>query len=278
MIRPECISAYVIRKTEEGLRYLLLRRCSPYLKDTWQMVSGKIEPGETAKETALREIIEETGIKPKELHSADIVETFYMPSKDRVMFVPVFFTVIESNQVSLSPDEHDAYEWLSFEEAKKKLLFLEQKRAISAIHRHLNPPMKKKEPLQRTGVYGYAEIKGCILITQQQKGPHAGNWDLPGGGIEVGESIEKALRRECLEEACLTFQSFKHCVNISERHEELQRIALVYCLDGVEFVSNRTPELPFRWEPLDQVDLLEQTDLLKEVLKIRRTTQQHLFL
>lgn len=133
-ITPGCISAYVICRTPQGPRYLLLRRCSQYLRGTWQMVSGGIDAGETAAQTAFREIQEETGLTPHALYSADAVETFYMLSTDKIQFVPVFVAFVDSTDVVLSPHEHDAFEWLPYEDARERLVFSEQRRVIAHIH------------------------------------------------------------------------------------------------------------------------------------------------
>ncbi len=133
-IDPHCISAFVVFKKDSEPRYLLIRRCGKYLPGTWQMVSGGILEKETAPQAAFREIQEETGLIPTKLYSADVVETFYMKSCDKITSVPVFVAFVETMHVTLSPTEHDAYEWLAFQEAKNKLLFSEQKRVISHIH------------------------------------------------------------------------------------------------------------------------------------------------
>lgn len=141
-IKPHCISAYVVTQTSEGPRYLLIRRCGTYLPRTWQMISGGIEEGETASEAAFREIQEETGLIPISLYSADAVETFYMQSLDKITFVPVFVAFVKETHVKLSPKEHDSYEWLTFKEAKKRLIFSEQKRILTLVHEScvINPP------------------------------------------------------------------------------------------------------------------------------------------
>jgi NADH pyrophosphatase NudC (nudix superfamily) len=40
----------------------------------------------------------------------------------------------------------------------------------------------------------------CILLVQRAKEPKKGTWDLPGGFIEAGETLEESIQREVLEE------------------------------------------------------------------------------
>lgn len=133
-ITPHCISVFVVRHTPEGPRYLLIRRCGKYLPGTWQMVTGGVDEGETAPQAVFREIKEETGLEPAEAYSADAVETFYMMSKDKVTFVPVFIAFVDCEKVTLAPKEHDAYEWLEVKAARKRLVWAEQRRIIDHVH------------------------------------------------------------------------------------------------------------------------------------------------
>jgi len=50
------------------------------------------------------------------------------------------------------------------------------------------------------GVYGIATKGNEILLIKKAKGPYKGLFDLPGGRIEPGETIESALKREFEEE------------------------------------------------------------------------------
>jgi dATP pyrophosphohydrolase len=142
-ISPTSINAYVIHSHHNGNMYLILRRSSKYLYGTWQMVSGNIKEGEKAYETALREIREETSLIPNRLYSADTVATFYMHTTDKILLVPIFVAFIDTlkAEVGLS-DEHYDYEWASFDVAKERLEFAEQKRIISHIQTNfvLNDP------------------------------------------------------------------------------------------------------------------------------------------
>lgn len=137
LITPECISCFIVYQNNSNPEYLLIRRCSSELPGTWQMVSGGVLEGEIASAAVLREIQEETGLIPEELYSADIVETFYMIGPNKITFVPVFAAFVETKEVTLSPTEHDAYEWLTYEEAKERLVWSEQKRAIAHVHENL---------------------------------------------------------------------------------------------------------------------------------------------
>jgi 8-oxo-dGTP diphosphatase len=45
--------------------------------------------------------------------------------------------------------------------------------------------------------------RGRILMAQRGKAPLIGQWSLPGGLVETGESLDHAVRREVLEETGL---------------------------------------------------------------------------
>ncbi|HYG59490.1 MAG TPA: NUDIX domain-containing protein, partial [Symbiobacteriaceae bacterium] len=56
---------------------------------------------------------------------------------------------------------------------------------------------------RRVGAYGICVSDGKILVIRKAKGPYKGTFDLPGGGIEFGESPAETVVREVMEETSL---------------------------------------------------------------------------
>ncbi|WP_201005821.1 NUDIX hydrolase [Paenibacillus glycanilyticus] len=50
------------------------------------------------------------------------------------------------------------------------------------------------------GVYGIFMVNEKILVIRKSLGPYTGQFDLPGGRLEVSESLEQGLKREFNEE------------------------------------------------------------------------------
>jgi len=48
--------------------------------------------------------------------------------------------------------------------------------------------------------------EGKILLVKRSNEPNKGKWSIPGGGIELGETIYEAARREVLEECSIEIE------------------------------------------------------------------------
>lgn len=118
------VQVHVFRKkTPVSHEYLLLKRSKtdPQYSGIWQVVTGTRERDETATETAIREVKEETGLSPLSLTVIPYQAFFYNPTTDSTERVPVFaFEVLPSSVVQLS-EEHEAYQWFPYELAHTKL-------------------------------------------------------------------------------------------------------------------------------------------------------------
>ncbi len=133
-ILVKVVDAYVYRKAEDGLLFLILKRAETKMYEhLWQGVAGKIEAGETAPLAAIRELDEETGLKPRHMFIADHVSRFYEAHDDRINLVPVFGIEVDSDDVTLS-EEHCDYKWVTLDEALEHLVWRGQKKGIQVIN------------------------------------------------------------------------------------------------------------------------------------------------
>ncbi len=53
------------------------------------------------------------------------------------------------------------------------------------------------------GVGGVVVRDGAVLLVQRAREPLEGQWTIPGGGVEVGETLKEAVARELKEETGL---------------------------------------------------------------------------
>lgn len=56
------------------------------------------------------------------------------------------------------------------------------------------------QPYSHVGVYGIYIKNNAVLLIRKSRGPYEGMYDLPGGRMEAGETMEQGLKREFIEE------------------------------------------------------------------------------
>ena len=86
------------------------------------------------------------------------------------------------------------------------------------------------------GVYGIVMHSNKLLLIKKVQGPYTGLFDLPGGGIEFGETPEQALVREMLEETGL---------NITKCNPSFSDSILTFC-DSICVKYSKDPDQPIR--------------------------------
>ncbi len=71
----------------------------------------------------------------------------------------------------------------------------------------------------------------AVLLVRRAKPPAVGAWSLPGGGQELGETVEACARRELLEETGLRVGDLHLCACVdSIHHDAEQRIEYHYTI------------------------------------------------
>ena len=125
-------SVVAIREIERAWQILLLKRTQT-LEGEWCQIAGKIEPGETAWQAALRELQEEAGLTPMAFYSADICEQFYEADRDAITVGPVFVAIIDPDHNVTLNAEHSDFQWVSFAVAIDLVPFGGQRRVLRWI-------------------------------------------------------------------------------------------------------------------------------------------------
>ncbi len=97
------VKAFVLH---EG-RFLAMHRSDS--KSNWlELPGGRMEFGETAEETVVREVLEETGLVVKPVK---LLDTWNTIKEDYQITGIIYSCTLQSGEVRLST-EHDRYEWL----------------------------------------------------------------------------------------------------------------------------------------------------------------------
>jgi 8-oxo-dGTP pyrophosphatase MutT (NUDIX family) len=139
------VSAGVIVFRKEGLRrlYLLVRKARG--KRLWEFPKGKLMPGEPISHAALRELREETGITGKLQRGFVKGITFDFNKMGVRVHKKVIHFLMEakSSHVKISA-EHNAFAWLPFAEARKKLVFQNRKHMLDRAEHFLS--RKERSP------------------------------------------------------------------------------------------------------------------------------------
>ncbi|MBL8709474.1 MAG: NUDIX domain-containing protein [Rhodospirillaceae bacterium] len=132
-LRCRAVAAAIIAGRDDDARVLLLRRAGPVAGGAWGLVTGSIEPGETAGAAIRREIAEETGLLPAQLFTSGLTETFYFAPDNVVELMPIFVAILaEPTTVTLDHGSDD-WRWCTRNEATALLTFAGQRRAIADI-------------------------------------------------------------------------------------------------------------------------------------------------
>lgn len=132
--RPDAVCVVVIHGHGADARLLVIRRARGVFKGAWTYVMGGIEAGERAADAALRELHEETSLRPQGLYLAGAFDVFYDPRRDAIRKVAIFVARVDSREVHLD-DAHEAFEWVTFAQADALLEFPSHRRLLPDLQR-----------------------------------------------------------------------------------------------------------------------------------------------
>jgi dihydroneopterin triphosphate diphosphatase len=132
------VSCFVVRPAGGSHEFLQLRRRpGKYMGDTWQLVTGGIDDGETAWRAALRELREETSLVPIEFYQVDVVNTFYLAETDRISHSPMFCAIVAADGVVKLDDEHTAHRWVPRDQIMSVVMWPGERAALGEVFREI---------------------------------------------------------------------------------------------------------------------------------------------
>ena len=102
----------------------------------WEIVHGRIEPGEKPEHAALREVHEETGLTPTRLYSVT-VSSFYLHQIGTVQLALVFAAIVSGDLPVTLGAEHSTAQWRSFSEASEILAWPREREALAHVRQLL---------------------------------------------------------------------------------------------------------------------------------------------
>ncbi|CAN5243317.1 NUDIX domain-containing protein [soil metagenome] len=131
MAEKKLIDLYPYKTEDKNVEFLLFRREEGKIYEgQWRMIGGKVKPGESYWEAALRELKEETDLQPEVLWTVPSVNQFYEHQSDTIHTIPAFAAEIAPTAIITLDDEHREFQWIKPEEVSNYIQWPEQIRLI----------------------------------------------------------------------------------------------------------------------------------------------------
>ncbi len=140
------VEVLVFRRNKNLIEYLILQRGTKekIYPNIWQVITGKIKKNENAIQTAIRELKEETFLKPISLWKINYINSFYDEKNDEINLNPMFAVEIDFDSKIKISNEHQKYIWCVFNKCQKLLVWRGQKETIKIFHKLLQRKNQKE--------------------------------------------------------------------------------------------------------------------------------------
>lgn len=127
--------AVVFTRINGEIRYVLAQNLEGY----YGFPKGHMEAGETETETALREIREEVGLRPRLIEGFRTETEHPLPKKPGVMKQIVYFLAeYEDQEIIFQKEELLSAPLVSYEQAMELFVFDNNRRILTEAHAYLN--------------------------------------------------------------------------------------------------------------------------------------------
>lgn len=173
---------------------------APIDPDRWGLPGGEIEPGESARDCAVREIGEETGLRVDGAGLVDLgAHRFHRSQCGHEDEVSVFTVLVDASQDDVVCGEG------------RQMVFVDP--ATIPDLDLVEPAWIALQLALGTGIRRFASValvdrRGWILLQERDEHPviDPERWGFPGGHVEPGEDVESAAHRELEEETGVSIE------------------------------------------------------------------------
>lgn len=136
----------VKRKTQDVENYWLV--IQPAGTARWQLPKGHIKEDESAEDTAIREVFEETSVRARVIDKIGVTSYFYVLKGKRIAKRVAFFLMeYEGGEARVHKDwqhEIDKVLWASTKKALKLLTFKDDKEVVRKAEERLKSGIQEK--------------------------------------------------------------------------------------------------------------------------------------
>ena len=218
MIQETSSGAFIFRHSNGKLLFLLLQKKN----GSWDLPKGHVENGETLEETALREIYEETGIKPKIVSGFRVSTSYKFKREGSLIDKKAIFFLAESDTAKVRvSEEHAGYRWVSPGKAKSLIGHKNMLTLISKAHKYackyldikkLNsayamlPRQVKNWGLSKRLVPGEGPLDASVMIIGQAPGRNEDKLLRPFIG-RSGKLLDKLMSRSSIDRSMVYITS-----------------------------------------------------------------------
>ena len=127
--------------------------------------------------------------------------------------------------------------------------------------------------LPMVGVHALVFKEGKILLAKRAKEPSKGKWSLPGGRLELGETVFEAARREVLEECSIEidierFLDVKDSIILDQEGRVQYHFVIIYLIAWYKSgdIMAKSDADDVRWFTTDELAHLDIHPQLRTIL------------
>lgn len=140
----QCYGAIVVYREEKENLFLILQHEDS--EGSWSFPKGHHEGQETPKETALRELFEETGISEIDFMNVPLIHEEYTLGRENEEIIKkndYFVGFVKNKEVKIQEGEISTYLWATYEEALSTFQYESRKEVLKKALEYLNYESRK---------------------------------------------------------------------------------------------------------------------------------------